>query len=55
MAVTCSLETDLASEEFIDVLERSAPAGLETTLILLSAPDGMSYKTRAGLDPIDNG
>ncbi len=30
-------------------------AGPETTLILLSAPDSMSYYAHAGLDPIDNG
>ncbi len=32
-----------------------AAAGDETTMILLSAPDAMSYYARAGLDPIDNG
>ncbi len=127
MAVTYSLEPNLASEEFVDVLERSTlarrrptddaerarrmvenadivmcardgatlvgvsraitdfsyccylsdlavdtayqghgigtelmrrthqAAGSETTLILLSAPDAMSYYAHAGLDPIDNG
>ena len=127
MAITYSLEPDLATEEFVDVLERSTlarrrptddaerarrmvrnadivmcardggrlvgvaraitdfsyccylsdlavdtayqgggigtelmrraheAAGPETTLILLSAPDAMSYYAHAGLDPIDNG
>ncbi len=32
-----------------------AAAGHETTMILLSAPDSMSYYARAGMDPIDNG
>ncbi len=32
-----------------------AAAGPETTLILLSAPDAMSYYQHAGLDPIENG
>ncbi len=127
MAVTYALEPDLASEEFVDVLERSTlarrrptddaervrrmvrnadivicardgarlvgvaraitdfsyccylsdlavdsayqgggigtelmrrthdAAGHETTLVLLSAPDSMSYYAHAGLDRIDNG
>lgn len=127
MAVTYALEPDLASEEFVDVLERSTlarrrptddaervrrmvrnadivicardgarlvgvaraitdfsyccylsdlavdsayqgggigaelmrrthdAAGPETTLVLLSAPDSMSYYAHAGLDRIDNG
>ncbi len=127
MAITYALEPDLATEEFVDVLERStlarrrptddaeragrmvrnadivicardgtrlvgvaraitdfsyccylsdlavdtayqgggigtelmrrthAAAGHETTLILLSAPDAMSYYADAGLQPIDNG